>query len=548
MAHHEVTHPARVTRRSLLRLAGAAAGALPLAGLGDGAIGVRAASLRRLQEAPGGELVIGVVADDYRIDPPERANVGYYPLNTNIFEALVRLTPTYQIEPMLAESWEFVEPNTYRFTLRQGVTFHDGTPFTAEAVVWSMSRIAQAGGGILLIDESSTTAIDDFTVEITPAQPNRRLLEQLNHPNESIVAPDSNPAEVRIGTGPFREVEYVREDRYVVEAFDGYWGDDKPLVQRITFRFYPDPTTRVLALQSGEADLVVEVPPESAAQLAADGQFQVVTSEVGAYQALYVNIHGQEPYDLGADRAVREALAAAIDKDAIVAGVWQGYADPNTTMIPPAILGPAASTIQPVATDPERARQTLDAAGWAPGADGIREKDGRPLQLTMVVGFPSAEIHRSMPEFVQAQLRDIGVGVEIVQTPDTATYETRLAAGEGDLWAEAGSQNDGNPCFLPDLLFSTPLPDGDPEAAMYGNAFAPGEAFDAFIEQCRSATAIEEVQEAAAGAMDVVIAEEFVVLPLAGTREIYGVSSRVQGLDPHPSGLNQRWTSVALTE
>ena len=103
-----------------------------------------------------------------------------------------------------------------------------------------------------------------------------------------------------------------------------------------------------------------------------------------------------------------------------------------------------------------------------PGANGVREKDGRPLKLTMIVGFPSAEDHRSMPEFVQAQLRDVGIEVEIVQTPDTATYETRLAAGEGDLWAERGSQNDGNPCFLPDLLFSTPLPEGDPEAAMYG--------------------------------------------------------------------------------
>jgi peptide/nickel transport system substrate-binding protein len=145
-------------------------------------------------------------------------------------------------------------------------------------------------------------------------------------------------------------------------------------------------------------------------------------------------------------------------------------------------------------------------------------------------------------------LRDVGIGVEIVQTPDTATYETRLAAGEGDLWAEAGSQNDGNPCFLPDLLFATPLPEGDPEAAMHGNAFAPGAAFDEFIGQCRSATEIEAVQEAAAGAMQVVIDDEFVVLPLAGTRQIYGLSSRVQGLDPHPSGLNQRWTTVSLTE
>ena len=259
--HNGTPRDTQLTRRRLLQLTGASATAVAAADLtGQGFI-ASAASLRRLQDAPSSELTIGYDADTYRIDPPERANIGYYPLNTNIFETLVRLTPEYQIEPLLAESWEFVEPNTYRFTLRQGVTFHDGTPFTAEAVLWSMGRIAQAGGGILFIDENSTKAIDDFTVEITPTQPNRRLLEQLNHPNESIVAPNTNPAEVRIGTGPFREVEYVPEDRYVVEAYDGYWGDDKPQVGRITFRFYPDPTTRVLALQSGEVDLIADTPP-----------------------------------------------------------------------------------------------------------------------------------------------------------------------------------------------------------------------------------------------------------------------------------------------
>ena len=535
-------HPRRLSRRRLVQVVGTAS-AGSLAGWTAPQHAARAA-----QAPPSGELVIGYDQDDYRIDPPERANVGYYPLNTNIFETLVRLTPDYQIEPLLAESWEFVAPNTYRFTLRQGVTFHDGTPFTAEAVRWSMERIALAGGGILGIEESSTVVVDDFTVEITPARPNLRLIEQLNHPNESIVAPGSNPAEVRIGTGPFREVEYVREDRYVVEANPDYWGEDAPQVGRITFRFYPDPTTRALALQSGEVDLIASVAPESAAELEAGGQFAVAASAVGAYQALYVNIHGQEPYDLGADRAVREAMAAAIDKEAIVAGVWQGYAEPSTTMIPPAILGAAAGEIPAVAADPDRARQTLDAAGWTVGADGIREKDGRPLRLTMVVGYPSAESHRSMPELVQAQLGDVGIGVEIIQTPDTATYETRLAAGEGDLWAEAGSQNDGNPCFLPDLLFSTPDPEGDPEAAMYGAAFAPGEEFDEFIAQCREATSTEAVQEAAAGAMRVVIDEEFVALPLAGTPQIYGLSPRVQGFEPHPSRINQRWTAITVTD
>ncbi|MDP9369559.1 MAG: ABC transporter substrate-binding protein [Chloroflexota bacterium] len=530
-----------VTRRRFVQLAGAGVGAASLTGL----VTTRRFASALAQDAAGGELIVGATADSYRTEP-NRATIGMYAVNTNIFESLVRLTPDYQIEPMLAESWEFVEPNTFRFKLRQGVTFHDGTPFTAEAVRWSMNRIALAGGGSIGVDENSTKVIDDFTVEITPTRPNHQLVQQLNHPVNSIVAPNSEPAEVRIGTGPFKEVEYAKEDRYVVEAYDGYWGD-KPKLSRITFRFMPDATTRLLALQSGEVDLIYEVPKESAQQIETLGDFSLGTSKVGAYEALYVNIHGKPPYDLGQDRAIREALAYAIHKDAIVSGVWQGNAEPSKTMIPPAILGPAGDTIQGTTFDPDRAKQLLEAAGWVPGEGGIRAKDGRPLKLTMIVGFPNAEVHKPMPEFVQAQLKDIGIELELVQTPDTATYEARLTTGEGDLWAEAGSQNDGNPCFLPDLLFYSPDPEADPESAMYGNAFAPGPAFDAFIDQCRSATSIEAVQEAAAGAMKVLIDQEFVVIPLAGTFRLFGLGPNVEGFEAHPSGVNQRWTSVSVT-
>jgi peptide/nickel transport system substrate-binding protein len=530
------------TRRRFLQLTGATVGAVAVAPWTATGHGVDAAA-RRLQDAPAGELLVGAPEDGYRSD--ERANIGMYPLNTNIFESLVRLTPDYQIEPLLAESWEFVEPNSWRFTLRDDVTFHDGTPFTAEAVKWTMDRIAGTGGGVLGVDESSTVIVDDHTVEITPSRPNRRLVQQLNHPNNSIIAPGSDPATERIGTGPFREVEYVQGDRYAVEANPDYWGEP-PLLSGITFRFFPDPITRVLALQSGEVDLIYEVPRESAQQIT--GDLSLATSNVGAYEALYVNIHGAEPYDLGQDPALREALAYAIDKEAIVSGVWQGNAEVNQTMIPPAILGGAGEAITGTTYDPDKARQLLDAAGWVPGADGIREKDGRRLHLVMIVGFPTAAAHVPMPEFVQAQMLDAGVELEIVQTPDTATYEARLATGEGDLWAELGSQNDGNPCFLPDLLFYTPDPEGDPESMMYGNAFAPGEAFDAHIDECRSAVETDAVQEAAAAAMKVLIDDEFVVIPIAGTYRIFGQNQTVQGFEAHPSGVNQGWAGVSVTE
>jgi len=243
---------------------------------------------------------------------------------------------------------------------------------------------------------------------------------------------------------------------------------------------------------------------------------------------------------------VREAVSIAINRDQVIESAWQGNAEPGTTMIPPAILGSAVSLVDAPQYDPDAARQTLEDAGWVEGEGGIREKDGRALNLVIINGYGTAADHGSVPELLQAQLEEIGVGLEIVQTPDTATYEQRLQVGEGDLWLEAGSQNDGNPCFLPDLLFSTPVEGGDPESTMYGRAFAPGAAFDAHIAECREAVEVEAVQEAAAMAMNVVINEERVVIPLCGFYRIMGASTAVDNIDLHASGVNQRWTSLTM--
>src|SRR5680860_89785 len=237
------------------------------------------------QDAPSGSVRVGVSEDGYRTD--ERANIGFYPLNTNIFESLVYLTPEYQIEPLLAESWEFVEPGTWRITLRQGVAFHDGAPFNAEAVKYTMDRIAANGGGTMGLGEESTVIVDDHTVEITPTVVNMRMMEQIGHPNNSILPPGLNPAESRNGTGPFREVEYVAADHYTVDANPEYWGETGAGVSEITFQFYPDPTARLLALQAGDVELIVDVPRQSAEQVETAGA-TLIKGPVGAYEAMYM--------------------------------------------------------------------------------------------------------------------------------------------------------------------------------------------------------------------------------------------------------------------
>lgn len=518
-----------ITRRKLLQAAAATA-----------AIGTAVTRMPAIAQESG-EVRIGVSEDGYRTD--ERANVGFYPLNTGIFESLVYLNNDYQIEPLLATEWEFVEPNTWRISLRDDVSFHDGTPFNAEAVKYTMDRIASNGGGVMGIGAESCVIVDDYTVEITPERPNKRLMQQIGHPNNSILPPGLNPAESRNGTGPFKEVEYIPQELYTVEANADYWGEDKPQVDRITFRFYPDPTARMLALQAGDVDMITDVARPSASQVEAMGA-TLMKSKVGGYEAMYVQIHGEAPYNLGADPAVRQAIGLAIDRSVVVQNAWQGNAEPGHTMIPPAILGDSISLVAEPTYDPEEAKSVLEASGWT--GEDVRAKEGTPLKLTLINGYGTAADHGSVPEILQAQLKDVGIELEIVQTPDTATYEQRLGVGEGDLWLEAGSQNDGNPGFLPELLFASPEEGGDPESTMYGRAFAPGEAFDEFIAASQEAVEIADVQEAAAKGMNLLINEEHIVVPLCGFYRMVGASEKIAEFDLHPSGVNQRWTSLKL--
>jgi peptide/nickel transport system substrate-binding protein len=365
--------------------------------------------------------------------------------------------------------------------------------------------------------------------------------EQLTHPTYGVIAPGSDPATKPVGTGPFRFVEYVKNDRLVVERNPEYWGQ-KAQVQRITFRFMPDNNTRVLALRAGEVDLAYDVPREAAKDLASTPGVKTVTSPVGAYEALYVNIHGSAPYDLGQDRAVRQALSMAVDRQAIVQSVWQGNAEVSQTMVPAAVLGQYASLVQGQQYDPAAAQQALDAAGWVPGADGIRTKGGRPLHLTLVAGFPTAEDHRPMPEALQFQLKQVGVDLAIVTTPDNATYTARLQSGEGDLWAEIGNQNQADPCFLC-FLFTT-QPGG---SADYSKLFAPGEDFDTPYVAARAATTTDEAARHAAEAMHAIIDQDIVVIPITGIYRIWGVRDTVQGFTAHPSSTNQEFGSVTVS-
>jgi len=487
------------------------------------------------QPAATQELVVGAPDDQFQIEmQPLKSRLGNYPISVNMCETLVRLGEDFSPQPLLATSWELVGSNTFRFHLRQGVKFWDGSPMTADDVKWSLDRTARGQQSYSFIGETSTRVVDPLTVEVTPTQPNLRLIEQILHPTYAIMKNGSDLADQPMCTGPFTFVEYVKGERLVVKRNPDYWGD-KARLDKVTYRFFPDANTRQLALQSGEVDLVMDLPREQVTTLKSRAGFKVTDAPVGRTMLMYLNIHGREPYVLLQDRAVRQAIGYALDRHTMVDKVWEGNAAVVATMGPPTVLGDAAKTVQGFTYDTSRANQLLDGAGWSKGADGMRTKAGQRLSISLI-GW--VEWDNQTLELIQSQLGAVGIDMKIVKTPDQASYSKLLDAGEFDIDLEGPNQNDANPIFLPALRFYSKA------ASKNMPYFAPGAAFDQLIEQGSAATERTETQRSAGEAMHLLIDQEAIVIPVAGFFRLYGMKGTVQGFAPHPSQTNQWWNTV----
>ncbi|HYR64246.1 MAG TPA: ABC transporter substrate-binding protein, partial [Actinomycetota bacterium] len=366
--------------------------------------------------------------------PPQGKGAGSttyaYEFNVNVYEPLIYLASDYALKPGLAESWELVNGTTWRFHLRHGVTFHDGKPFTADDVMWTWADRQMRGKTLGTVQSTlgpdSVKKIDDFTVDFTPKTPNNRLPEQIVHPEGSIVEQGKDfDASPDAGTGPFKVVSYAPGQAVVLDRFDGYWGT-KPQVQRMNIRFLPDPQTRLEALKSGQVDFVVDLPANATSSLTGDKTFRVVRSKPGRNFLIYIN---KTQGRVGSDPAVRQAVAMAIDTKDYTQVALAGNADPGRWMAPQSVLGSSAQLVTAPVFDAKQAATVLDAAGWKAGADGIRVKDGTRLAMKLL---GQADTPTGSGEFVQSQLKTVGIDVQIVPTPDTATRNTLYNSGKGD--------------------------------------------------------------------------------------------------------------------
>lgn len=468
----------------------------------------------------------------------DRVMLAIWPDNPNVCETLVKMTPDFQTAPGLATEWEYVGDNTFRFTLREGVQFHNGEPFDAEAVQHSMQRVVEVDHTLSTgIEADSVEIIDDHTVEITPSEENLRLPSQLVHNFFAIVAPGTDPAEEPVCTGPFQFEEYEPNDRLVVSRFDDYWGEPARL-DEMTFRFIDDPNARRLALESGDVDLIYDLPLQQVPAFQERDGFQVAVPPPGAVYTVSMNLHGSEPHTILQDENVRRALAMSFDEEAIAEDLFQGIAEPVNTVSPPSLLGEFSTLVEGISHNPSGAEQLLEEAGWAPGGDGIREKGGRRLTLVTAAQF---DVNRELLQFLQAQAREVGIELELELAPDASAYSERIDAGQFDLDVNYFNQNDANPARIVSLFWYSRRDSNRVQLT------GPGGEFDDLIEQSQAAESAEEAARFAAEAMSVLVDETASAIPLTSFPFAYGLKDTVAGFDPHPSVNDMEWTEVHRT-
>ena len=359
---------------------------------------------------------------------------------TSVYDTLVYQDPaTGQFVPGLAQSWKISDDGkTYTFELRHDVKFHDGTPFNAAAVKTNLDRITDPAlqsqkAAFLLGPFDRAEAADEFTLVIHLKQPFAPLMDGLSQVYLGIASPAAlnkwgqDYQLHQVGTGPFIFKEYVPKDHLTLVRNPDYkwgpsfWENHGPAyLDEITFRFYEDPATRALALESGQADVMGEVPPQEVDRLTGSGKFQLIAVPIpGQPLQMFLNTQ-RAPTD---DLRVRQALIYATDRAAIIKAIFRDKSPVALGPLTAVTLGydPSVKSFYPF--DLNQARQLLDEAGWRAGADGIRQKNGQRLQLDgalMSFGFVP-----ETAQLLQAQWAVVGVDLKTQLVP----YGTLLQAG-----------------------------------------------------------------------------------------------------------------------
>ncbi len=391
----------------------------------------------------GGKLVYGLTLAPSGIDPHVDASSELGIPLTSLYDTLVYQALDSSFVPGLAERWDVSENGqVYTFYLRNDVTFHDGTPFDAQAVQFNLDRIAspetmsrKAQG--MLGPYERTEVVDSHTLRVHFTQPYAPFLDSLSQ----VYLGMASPAAVQqwgkdyqlhqVGTGPFLFKEYVPNDHLTLARNPDYdWApavynhSGPAYLDEIEFRFYVDPAVRALALESGEADVMGEIPPQDAVRLEASADFALLQVAVPGQPLQFFLNTEKPPTD---DIRIRQALLHATNRQAIASAIFRDYSPVAYGPLSAVTMGYLPDVQERYAYDPTQANALLDEAGWTDSdGDGIRDQNGQPL--TLQAYLMSWGYLPEVGQILQSQFQAVGIDLQTQLVAFPAAVE---AAGQG---------------------------------------------------------------------------------------------------------------------
>jgi peptide/nickel transport system substrate-binding protein len=421
--------------------------------------------------AQGGRLVYGLTLAPSGIDPHVDASSELGIPLTSVYDTLVYQDLDGSFVPGLAERWEVSEDGlVYTFFLNDQVQFHDATPFDAQAVQFNLERIAspetnsrKARG--LLGPYDHTEIVDDYTVKIHFNEPYAPFLDSASQVYLGMASPTAvrkwgaNYQLHQVGTGPFMFKEYVPNDHLTLVRNPNYaWAPEiythsgPAYLDEIEFRFYVDPAVRALALESGEADVMGELPPQDFERLEGTSGFILFRVPVPGQPLQFFLNTEKPPTD---DLRIRQALLYATDRRAIVDTIFRGYSPVAHGPLTAKTMGYESATEGMYGYEPSEAAALLDEAGWTDSdGDGIRDKEGQPLALQAYL--MSWGHLPEVGQMLQAQFRVVGVDL---QTQTVAFPAALEAAGKGEHHLAPMTYSSSDPSVL-DLTYLSSNADG----------------------------------------------------------------------------------------
>ncbi|AEM40765.1 ABC transporter substrate-binding protein [Ketogulonicigenium vulgare] len=469
------------------------------------------------------------------MDPGDQSATYTNALLAPVYEGLLARTSDLSLAPALATEWTIDETGTiYTFKLREGVVFHDDTPFNAEAVVYNFERHLSTERGLAASGRIRTIlagieALDDYTVQFTLKSPYPAFLNILTTNGAMIVSPTADAAGTvgafSVGTGPYELVEYKSGEFVAQTKFDGYWGDNAASVDDIRWTWTSEPSVLAMALQTGDADVINPAPAAFAQVIQANPDLNLSVTDGSAVFWVALNTESEELKDV----RVRQALNFATDRDGLVQAITNGYADPANSPLARIAEG-YNPDLNPYPLDLDKARELLAEAGFPNG-----------FTMSVVVQEQESRI----AEALQAMWAQVGVTLDVRRMESgvwsaAAFADAAQKATEGTDAVIASWSSGVNG---PDLQFR-PLYHSASAAPTSANlGFYNNPEFDRLLDEAAAMTD-ETARNEVYGQLQEIVNEDAPMVLLYVLKDLVGYRDGVEGVWTVPGGMVRVDTAI----